>query len=215
MRGWRIYILIISVLLLAGCKNDDYVYPPAITEILSAQTDESGTIRYLLPDKGEALFAENGSRYSGLVPDSVYRMIGVYQTVDSDNGVVAHIYSIQQVISYEPVSMPWSEVKTDSVTVQSIWRSRDYINLILQVKSHIGVHVFRFAENGYILTPTGSKTLALSLYHDKGDDLEAYTQRAYMSVPLSKYAGQLKEGDIVSFTINAYKKGLVTYQFPY
>lgn len=215
MKRIGVYIIFLGLIILAACKEDDYVYPPAITEILSAQTDEAGTISRLIPDKGELLSVGNGDRFSGLVPDSVYRMIGVYELVNgADEYSVAHIYSIQQVISYNPISIPVDEMKTDPVTVQSIWRSGGYINLILQVKLHTGAHVFRFVENSFISTSMGF-VLSLSLYHDKGGDIEAYTQRAYLSVPLSKYDGVLKVGDIISFTINTYKEGLKTYQFVY
>ena len=215
MKRIGIYIIFLGLIFLVACKDDDYVYPPAITEILSAQTDARGTISSLLPDKCEPLPVGNADRFSGLVPDSVYRMIGVYEIVDgTDNSSASHIYSIQQVISHNPIPMSGTEMKTDPVTVQSIWRSGNYINLIVQVKSHTVAHVFRFVESGYIPTSLGF-VLSLSLYHDKGDDIEAYTQRAYMSVPLNKYDGTLKEGDVISFTINTYKEGLKTYQLVY
>lgn len=215
MKRIGIYIIFLGLIILAACKEDDYVYPPAITEILSAQTDETGTISRLIPDKGEPLSVENGDRFSGLVPDSLYRMIGVYEVANgADESSAAYIYSIQQVISYNPVSIPADELKTDPVTIQSIWRSGNYINLILQVKSHTGAHVFRFVENSFISTSMGF-VLSLSLYHDKGDDIEAYTQRAYLSVPLTKYEGMLKKGDTILFAVNTYKEGLKTYQLVY
>ena len=77
-------------------------------------------------------------------------------------------------------------MKTDPVNIQSIWRSGDYLNMILLVKAQNKKHSFHFIE---AQGANQTSCLRLTLYHDKGEDVEAYTQKAYLSVPLKKYSG--------------------------
>lgn len=210
MRKVFFYILI-GVFFLSACDKDEYVYPPAITEILSAHTNNQGFISCLITDKAMQLEVENREKYSGMTPDSLYRIIAVYELRESEGNTV-HLYSIGNTISYEPIapSQLEGEMKIDPVNVQSIWRSGDFLNMILLVKAQNKKHVFHFVETG-----EEPSCLKLMLYHDKGEDIEAYTQRAYISIPLKKYKDFLSEGDSILFSVNTYKEGLKTFYFQY
>ncbi len=205
MRHLILYILVAGALLLTGCKEDEYVYPPALTEILSVGTDDSGSIDYLLTDKGLSYRIENGNAHSGLVPDTVYRMIAVYEVRDT---IVpsAYVYSLGTVVAPEPLSDWTGEMKQDPVSVQSIWLSGDYLNMVLLVKAQNKKHTFHFIESDDF------PVLRLELYHDKGEDVEAYTQRAYLSVPLRKYKAYCRG---IQFLIHTYEKGMTTYSFDF
>lgn len=194
--------LLAGILFLSGCGKDEYVYPPALTEILSVSTDGIGAVDCLLTDKGVSYPVENRNSYSGLVSDTVYRMLAVYD-VNTVN-LSAHVYSLRQVVAPEPLTNWQGEIKQDPVEVQSIWLSGDYLNMVLLVKAQNKKHVFHFIEI------KDSPVLNLKLYHDKGNDEEAYTQRAYLSVPLRKYKTYCKE---IYFAINTYEKGVITYTF--
>lgn len=196
---------------LSACGKDEYVYPSAITEIVSVQTDDEGTLGLLITDKGVALHVENADKYLGMVPDTLYRTVARYELKGAKNDSV-HLYSFALTISYEPIPLSRlaGKMKTDPVGVQSIWRSGDYLNMILLVKAQDKKHVFHFVE-----TEDEAHCLALTLYHDKGEDIEAYTQRAYISIPLKKYRGILSKGDPILFSLNTYKEGQKTYRFEY
>ncbi|RGN51199.1 hypothetical protein DWW69_04475 [Bacteroides sp. AF16-49] len=212
-RGVFYSLLVLLTSFIMGCSDDEYVYPPALTELLSVRTNASGTIDYLLPDRSAGLRVENGSKYSGMVPDSIYRLVAIYEIKDAKEPS-AYIYTIGNVIAPEPIGQEQlaGEMKTDPVNIQSIWRSGDYLNMILLVKAQNKKHSFHFIE---AQGANQTSCLRLTLYHDKGEDVEAYTQKAYLSVPLKKYSGIFSEGDPILFTINLYKEGLRTYQFTF
>lgn len=212
MRLTGIYILL-TLFILAGCKEEDeYVYPPAISEILCARTDSYGQITYLLPDKGEPLYIENTDKIAPLLPDTVYRMISIYEVKDPDKPSV-HVYTIQKVLSPDPIQREslLDGMKMDPVNVQSVWRSGDYINMILLIKAQNGgKHSFHFIENCF---PTDR--FEFLLYHDQGGDVEAYTQLAYLSIPLRQYKNTLSPGDEILVTINTFDEGLKRYWLTY
>lgn len=206
--------LMATLIFLIGCKDDDYVYPPVLTEIISVRISETGSIQDLNTDKGASYRVENGSRFTGYSPDSLYRMVCIYELHEATAETTAQIYSVRNTVSPIPI-LPErliGDIKTDPVNVQSIWRSGDYLNVILLVKIQNGKHLFHFIETGNE-EEAGSHKIDLTLYHDKQDDVEGYSQRAYLSVPLKQY--NLTASDSVFFTLNTYKQGFKTYAFAY
>lgn len=204
------------VFLQVSCKDDAYTYPPVQMEFISVHTNETGTLDYFRNDDGKAYYVENATRFTNMRSDTLYRMVCNYEVLSApsatDKGNTL-IYALKQVVSVDPVCM--DKVKTDPVEVQSIWKKAvNYINIVLLVKSQNGKHLFHFIENG--ITEEGNrKRLTLTLYHDKSNDVEAYYQNAYLSVPLTKYEGILAAGDIVDFRINTRSEGMKTYSFTY
>ena len=91
-RGVFYSLLVLLTSFIMGCSDDEYVYPPALTELLSVRTNASGTIDYLLPDRSAGLRVENGSKYSGMVPDSIYRLVAIYEIKDAKEPS-AYIYT--------------------------------------------------------------------------------------------------------------------------
>ena len=92
----------------------------------------------------------------------------------------------------------------------------DYLNLMLEIKSQNKSHAFHFIEDENIKDEeTGTRTVRLSLYHDDGGDVQAYTKRAYASVPLRQYAEDGINKITVYFSINTYSGKEATYEFEY
>lgn len=209
---------IVFFIFFAACKEDDhYVYPPVITEILSAGTGEDGVIFVLHTDKGKTFRVVNKNTTGNYTPDSLYRGICIYEVADSmQKESEVRIYGFRQIVSPDPIpaTQITGGIKTDSVTVQSIWKSGDYINLALLVEAQNGIHLFHFIEDKLILAEK-EHALYLTLYHDQSRDIPTYNQKVYLSVPLSKYKGILFPGNPIYFTINTYKKGPVTYRLTY
>ena len=52
-------------------------------------------------------------------------------------------------------------------------------------------------------------------YHDANGDVQAYTKRAYLSIPLRQYAVEGVKKISVHFSLNTYASGIKTYTFDY
>lgn len=195
------------MILLGGCKKeDDYVYPPVITEILCAHTGQSGSVSYLETDGGETYPAENGNAVKGLRPDSIYRVYCIYE-LSAETPPGATLYTFQPILSPDPLTPDRfaGGVKTDPVKPVSVWKSGDYINLSLDILSQdLKKHRFHFVDNG-ITDEFSLRELNLTLYHDQGGDTEAYYQTVYMSVPLRNYGHLLRTGDLILFKVNTFE----------
>ena len=62
---------------------------------------------------------------------------------------------------------------------------------------------------------TGRTDVYLRLYHDSGDDVPAYTSRAYLSVPLRQYARPDGGPTGIHFSLQTYAGTTETYDFDY
>lgn len=211
---------LLCILLLGACKEDEYVYPNVITTFIDAATDENGTLQKLITDKGESLQILNREGLDGLTPDSIYRSVSIYEPKESaDEGqATALLYSCQLIIAVKPVTvdkLPEATAKTDPLDIQSVWKSGNYINLILLPMAKEKSHIFHFIDEGISVNGDGSRTLHLTLYHNQNGDYEAFTRKSYLSIPLWTYEGQLTQGDKVVLRINTYEKGFVSYEFTY
>lgn len=208
------------LLFLGGCKEDEYVYPNVISTFIDVTTDASGTLQDLITDKGETLQILNREGLDGLTPDSTYRTVSIYEPKETDTqgNATALLYSCQLIIAVKPVTankLPDGIAKTDPLNVQSVWRSGNYLNLILLPMAKEKSHIFHFIEDGITDNEDGSRTLHLTLYHNQNGDYEAFTRKSYLSIPLWAYEGRLAQGDQVILRINTYEKGFVSYEFTY
>jgi len=208
------------LLFLGACKEDEYVYPNVISTFIDVTTDASGTLQDLITDKGETLQILNREGLDGLTPDSTYRTVSIYEPKETDTqgNATALLYSCQLIIAVKPVTankLPDGITKTDPLNVQSVWRSGNYLNLILLPMAKEKSHIFHFIEDGITDNEDGSRTLHLTLYHNQNGDYEAFTRKSYLSIPLWAYEGRLAQGDQVILRINTYEKGFVSYEFTY
>lgn len=194
---------IACMLLLLGCREEESIYPPVRTEILSVSTDAEGCVDRLWPDYAESYFVENHADFPHLVPDSLYRALAIYEITDAENRV-AYVYSLGSIFSSPPIQGWEGKIKTDPVDVQSIWMSGDYLNMVLLVKSQNKEHAFHCIE-----TADGQR-LHFQFYHDRQGDAEAYTKKAYFSIPLKAY--KTRHASFL-FSINTHKEGVKTYEF--
>lgn len=208
------------LLFLGACKEDEYVYPNVISTFIDVTTDTSGTLQDLITDKGETLQILNREGLDGLTPDSTYRTVSIYEPKETDiqGNATALLYSCQLIIAVKPVTankLPDGIAKTDPLNIQSVWKSGNYLNLILLPMAKEKSHIFHFIEDGITDNEDGSRTLHLTLYHNQNGDYEAFTRKSYLSIPLWAYEGRLAQGDQVILRINTYEKGFVNYEFTY
>ena len=168
LRVWA-SVWLICLFALAACKEDDgYVYPSVLTEFIDARTDYSGTLFQLISDDGTILSIRQRSGLDGLVKDTVYRTVSVYER-EGDGEV--YLYSAQLVLSMFPVTEDYfkDDIKTDPVGIRSIWQSGNYLNMILTPLVKDQNHAYHFVDYG-IVENDGTKALRLGLYHDRNKD---------------------------------------------
>lgn len=207
IRIGHLFPLLISLLCLtagfASCTSEDegYTYPPLLSEFADVCTDEAGLFTHLLTDGGERLSIVNSAeiKADSVTPDTIYRTISRYERVE--DGI--KLYSMQAIPASPAVKAEAfaDGVKADPVEMQSLWRGGSYLNMILLVKSQNKRHSFRFVQDSLTTSPTGTRILRLRLSHDAGDDLQAYTQKAYLSLPLFPYSSLLLPGDSILLSI--------------
>ncbi len=205
--------------MLWACGNDDdYIYPNVIMELVDLQTDATGAAAYLITDDGIQWHLQPREGLDALVPDTTYRTVSMYSPLSHVGSSMqeAIIYNAQPVIS--PIPHPANEVdgiKTDPVTLQSIWRGGRYLNLIVQAKVKNQKHIYGFIENELVKEKDGTQTLHLTLYHDRNNDQEGFDSTLYLSVPLWAYSNVLHKGDKIVFHLNTYKEGMTNRTFEY
>ncbi len=182
---------------MAACADDDYYYPSVRLEFVTVEAGGDGSIQTLLPDKGEALPVLQDYTDSVISPNTSRRVMSNYEVLPGG----AAIYSLQALLTPEPKpeeDEAYKEgIKTDPVEMVSIWLGRDYLNMILNLKVSTGKgHTIGIVEDISELETKG--IVNLLLYHDADNDAEYYNRRAYVSVPLAKYADAANPGRTVN-----------------
>lgn len=205
--------LLVCLAVSTACKEEEYVYPDVITEFIDAGTDAEGSLQRLITDNGKTLEIQKRDGLDGLDADTIYRTVSVYTLQDNNE---AYLYSAQLVLSMIPVATDYfkDEIKTDPTDIRSIWQSGNYLNMILTPLVKDQSHAFHFVNHG-ITENNEKQILHLELYHDRNNDLEAFSKEVYLSVPLWAYRNELQQNDSVFFEINTYKQGKTVYKFLY
>ena len=200
---------------LCSCGEDnDFVYPNLITELGEMRTDKDGNIQTLSIDNGTTFDIQNKDKYSGLIKDSLYRVLASYVQVEDGSNQI-EIKSIRLAVSSKPIKRDMlKNVETDPVELQSIWTSGNYLNVYVISKVKDIPHVYRFVEDS-ITSSDGHKTLHLTLLHQRNNDIEGYNRTVYLSVPLYPYQQSFTRQDSVSFSLNTYQKGFIRRTFPF
>jgi len=189
MKHKLIYTIIILLLALSACsKSDDYVYPSVLLDFMKATADSTGAVTTLTSDKGLVYHVVANISGVTFAKDTSQRIVTYYQiykkaTADSIGSV--GVYSLLKIICSTPRigNYVWSK---DPVTVQSIWRSGDYINLALGIKMQNGSHLMAFLQSGDTVI-NNKHVITVKVSHNKNGDYEAYTKVTYLSIPLSSY----------------------------
>ena len=207
------YFILFAVVLLTACGEEEYVYPDLITEMSCLKTNAEGFGIQIITDNGTVWNLKEGNRPDSLTADSVYRVVSRFAPV-ADSEAVA--YSFWKVISPLPkLKSEYESIHQDPVDIQSIWRSGNYLNMILQIMVKDKEHELSFIDNGITFNANGTQTLHLTLFHHRKDDVEGFMQKYYLSVPLWHYQEKLNKGDAIVFELYTYKEGMTQRTFTY
>lgn len=216
--GLWLWVWMTAGLLLSACGEDAYHYPSVRLEFLTAYSDVEGQLDRVVADDGKEYPVWTDDSGSQTRPDSLVRIISNYEVVQAEGTEGVRLYAVSAAIA--PVPLPADKfadgVKTDPVDVLSIWLGRNYLNLMLEVKAQHARHQFHFVENRVTVDAEARRSsVELTLYHDDGGDTQAYTQRAYCSVPLAGYAVEGVDVVELDFHVHTYSGEVSTYHFEY
>ena len=205
--------ILFATTLLTACGEEEYIFPNLITEMACLRTDAEGFGTQIITDEGTVWHLQKGNQPDELTADSIYRVVSRFAPITDSE---AKAYSFWKVIS--PLPKPEREYEsthTDPVSLQSIWRSGNYLNMVLQVLVKDKEHELSFIESSLRTTSNRKQTLMLTLYHDRKGDVEGFYQKFYLSVPLWHYEGILNKGDQIVFQLNTYEEGMTSRTFIY
>lgn len=205
-------LFLLTLVVLAACGEDEYHYPSVKLEYLTGYSDSNAALQSIQTDKGEVLPVWRDGTGLTLTPDSLIRMVTNYEVTEEG----ATVYSAVAAIAPVPLTAEHftDGVKTDAADVQSMWMGWDYLNIVLNIRRQNGQHAFHFIEDS--VKEAGNRTdVYLRLYHDAGDDVQAYTSRAYLSVPLKQYARTDGGTTGIHFSLQTYAGTTETYDFDY
>ena len=204
----KLLILLPILALLCCCEDgDDFRYPSVLTDYACLVTDAEGLPEELVLDNGNSysvsLDGEQGEMHYR--PDTIYRVISVYELSDED---IVRVYSVSSVFSPIPVPLLHGEIlRQDPVYLQSCWMSGGYLNMVLEVKSLNVQYNVDFVDT----TPEGMQGREFTFYHDARGSIEAYRQKLPVSIPLAPFG--LHRGDTLRLVINLYDKGITRWEF--
>lgn len=213
------WLLPVLMCLLTACSEDEYHYPSVKLEYLTAFSGPNGDLQSVLTDDGQSYPVLEDASKTYIDGNSSVRIVsnyGVGNANDGSEGV--KIYAALKTVS--PLPLPADKfkdgVKKDPADILSIWMGLNYLNITLEVKAQNGKHKFGFIEDEVITdAETGKSEVFLTLYHDAANDMQAYTQRAYLSVPLQQYAVSGIQSVTIHFNLLTYSGKIETYDFEY
>jgi hypothetical protein len=210
MKLHAIVLFLLMTTLLCACNdNRDSWADNYQMAFMDMMTNGSGQTYKAVNDEGETLSVINP--IGGLTNDTTYRFIVVF--VREGNSIRLSSYS--HTISGKPFKMEEETAITDPVTVQSIWKTSNYINATFLIQKKTEQHVMDFIDKGVTTNNQGTRIARVQLYHDNSNDAEAFTATAYASLPLWAYRDRLERGrDSVYFIVNT-TDSLAIYPFLY
>lgn len=207
------YGILFATLSLLACGEEEYAYPNLITEMVCLKTDANGFGTHFITDNGHTWYLPKDNQPDSLIADSTYRVVSRYAPL---NDTEAQAYSFYKTISSLPQpESDYETIHTDPVNIQSIWRSGDYLNMILKIKVKVQEHELSFIENEIVENHDGTQTLTLTLLHDRKGDVEGFDEKFYLSVPLWHYQEKLNKGDQIVLQLNTYKEGMTSRNYIY
>lgn len=198
MRHLIIYLAMVALATLASCEQDNYDkgegnYSRLTADFVEAHTNDDTMFDYVITDNGDSLCLTIPVETSwAKKPDSLYRAMLYYNKVEGNKAEIVAIGQMST-LGFIPADSV-KEMKTDPVGFESAWtsKSKRYINLALTLRvgtvtdQSIKHKLFLIADS--LVTKTAADnatTLHLTLYHDKGDIPEYFTQKYYFSIPTS------------------------------
>lgn len=204
--------------LLTACGDDDYHYPNAKLEFLTARAGDDGYLQSILTDEGKTYKVVEDVANTHIEANSSIRIVSNHGPTAAPDGTSGEkLYATIHPVSIKPQPAAYFKdgIKTDPAEISSIWMGLDYLNIVVNVKAQSGKHSFHFIEDRAFMDSTNKQEeVYLTLYHDAAGDI-GYTQRAYLSVPLRQYAEEGVQKVTVHFSLHTESGEIKTYDLDY
>lgn len=172
-------------------------------------TDEDGVARRLYTDSGGEYVLTNPR--TGLISQVTYRLMCGYTLEESNvDCSAATLYSLRNVILLRDSTL--RERASDPTIVQSVWRSKTYLNLMLVPRTQGRRQYWGYCVDSLCMS-YGVSHLYLSLYHNQNHDVPAYSSTEFASVQLDRLQ-QIAPGDSVTIKVHTYD-GIKSWAFIY
>lgn len=216
------YLSVIGIMttaLIWGCTTDSYdkgegEYSMMQADFVEAHVNSSKAIDYVTTDNDERLNLSQPYARSWIkTPDTLYRAVFYYKkTEQTVEAVSASQVNVATIVRTDTLEKRMKEkVKTDPLTLESMWMSKNkhYLNAGFYIKvgatnDEKAIHRLGVVSDTLMTNADGTKTIHLRLYHDQGGVPAYYSQRSYFSLPI-----QNLKADSIRFTINTYKGEVV------
>ncbi len=201
---------LLALCILCSCEDDNNSWADNYQmDLMDFVTDATGAAVQAINDEGELLTIDNPVK--GLKNDTTYRFVAIYTRKEQH----INISQCSQAIAPRPVTMAEDSIYCDPVSIQSVWKTNNYINATLLIPNKDKKHVIGFVEKSITTNSMGQKIAHIQLYHDSKQDIAAFNSTAYVSLPLRAYADTLTRGqDSIYLSIKTIGKNKTfTYQY--
>lgn len=217
----KLFFLCGLLTFLASCQTDSYdkgegELSLTRADFVVAHANNEKKIDQVVTDDGQTLTLQTPTSAKWITTaDSLYRAVLYYNQRETTDKMVEPV-ALSQITTLSPLPLEKFKegIKTDPVTFESIWKSRNgkYINIgmylkIGQIDNNEVHHTVGIAMEKVQTNADQTSTAYLTFYHDQGDVPEYYSSKYYISIPCNEI-----KADSVCITINSYK-GIVKKKF--
>ena len=217
----KLFFLCGLLTFLASCQTDSYdkgegELSLTRADFVVAHANNDKKIDQVVTDDGQTLTLQTPTSAKWITTaDSLYRAVLYYNQRETTDKMVEPV-ALSQITTLSPLPLEKFKegIKTDPITFESIWKSRNgkYINIgmylkIGQIDNNEVHHTVGIAMEKVQTNADQTSTAYLTFYHDQGDVPEYYSSKYYISIPCNEI-----EADSVCITINSYK-GIVKKKF--
>lgn len=217
----KLFFLCGLLTFLASCQTDSYdkgegELSLTRADFVVAHANNEKKIDQVVTDDGQTLTLQTPTSAKWITTaDSLYRAVLYYNQRETTDKTVEPV-ALSQITTLSPLPLEKFKegIKTDPITFESIWKSRNgkYINIgmylkIGQIDNNEVHHTVGIAMEKVQTNADQTSTAYLTFYHDQGDVPEYYSSKYYISIPCNEI-----KADSVCITINSYK-GIVKKKF--
>lgn len=206
----------------SSCTSDAYEkgdgeYSTMEAEMAELHLDGNLEADFFVTDRGEEFAVANPFKSGWMnTPDSTYRVVTYFSRNNSGAEAASPQVTVRALAEVKGlnrvgVAVPKkiNDMKTDPVRFESLWLSPTgkYLNLSIYLllgstDDEEAIQRLGCLDDTLVVNADGTTTQHLTLYHDQGGVPEYYSQRSYVSIPLSGI-----KADFIILTIHTYDGG--------
>lgn len=196
------YILLFGIVLAASCTHASYdtgdgEYSHIRTDYVNVDVKDQ-QIQSIVTDEGASLNIPPGIKVITNPKDTTLRWLLYYNKENNSDPIEIVSHSNMTLLKVKK-QQEVQTIKTDPVTVNSVWMAKDqrYLNLNIGLKTGITESENNLHSVGMVCTKTEGDIAYYTFYHDQADIPQYYTQNVLLTV-------ESPEEKIIDLTINTH-----------